>query len=286
MNVSVRPVGTKELGAKIEIKNMNSFSGVRRALEYEIPRQIEIVKRGGKLVQSTRRWDDLAGMTEEMRTKEDAHDYRYFPDPDLLPLKVDLAWVDRVRKNLPELPLMKMRRFVTEYQIPDYDAHILTQTRPLSEFYEDVAKKTGNAKAASNWIMGDLMRILNDQKKEIQNSPVSSVQLIDLIKSIDSGQISGKIAKGIFEEIAQGNADGQSVAEIIKKNNLVQVTDTKAIETVIDKVIAANAAQVEQYRAGKDKVFGFFVGQVMKEMKGQGAPNIVNEILKKKLKGE
>jgi aspartyl-tRNA(Asn)/glutamyl-tRNA(Gln) amidotransferase subunit B len=222
-----------------------------------------------------------------MRAKEEAHDYRYFPDPDLLPLKVDSKWVEKVKKTLPELPLAKLHRFVNDYKIPEYDAAILTQTRPLAEFYEDVAESSKNPKSASNWIMGDLMRILNDQKKEISASPVSAKQLSDIIKDIDGGKISGKIGKTIFEQLATWkNGPSPSVEQIIKDQGLVQVTDTKAIEGAIDRIIAANMGQVEQYRAGKDKVFGFFVGQVMKEMKGQGAPQIINDILKKKLKGD
>jgi aspartyl-tRNA(Asn)/glutamyl-tRNA(Gln) amidotransferase subunit B len=285
-NVSVRKVGEPKFGTRVELKNINSFRFVEKAIDYEIGRQIDLIEQGGKVSQETRLYDPDKNRTFTMRAKEEAHDYRYFPDPDLLPLKIDRPWVDRVKLDLPELPLAKLRRFVKDYQIPEYDAQILTQTRPLSEFYEEVATSSKNPKAASNWVMGDLMRVLNEQKKDIVDSPVERRHLIDLIKSIDGGVISGKIAKTIFEEISGGKAPGLSVAEIIKKNNLVQVTDTKAIEIVIDKVIAANGGQVEQYRAGKEKLFGFFVGQVMKEMKGQGAPNVINDLLKKKLKGE
>jgi aspartyl-tRNA(Asn)/glutamyl-tRNA(Gln) amidotransferase subunit B len=285
-NVSVRPVGQAKFGTKVELKNINSFRFVEKAIEFEIGRQIDMIEQGQKIAQETRLYDPDKNRTVSMRSKEEAHDYRYFPDPDLLALTVDRAWVDRIRTTLPELPLQKMRRFVTQYGLPEYDANILTQSRALAEFYEDVVKQSGNAKSASNWVMSELLRVLNDQKKEITDSPVSATQLADLIKNIDSGKISGKIAKGIFEELSQGKNTGESIEGFIKKNNLVQVTDTKAIETVIDKIMAANTAQVEQYRAGKEKVFGFFVGQVMKEMKGQGAPNVVNDLLKKKLKGE
>lgn len=285
-NVSVRRFGEKKFGTRVELKNINSFRFVEKAIDFEIGRQIDLVEQGQQVVQETRLYDPDKNRTVSMRSKEEAHDYRYFPDPDLLPLKVGREWVDAIRGRLPELPLAKLHRFVSEYKIPEYDAHILTQTRPLSEFYEEVAKNSGNPKAASNWVMGDLMRILNDQKKDITQTPVSAKQLTDLIKFIDSGKISGKIAKTIFEDIATGKEPGLEVEEIIKKNNLVQVTDTKAIEAAIDKIMAANGGQVEQYRAGKEKVFGFFVGQVMKEMKGQGAPQVVNDILKKKLKGE
>jgi aspartyl-tRNA(Asn)/glutamyl-tRNA(Gln) amidotransferase subunit B len=285
-NVSVRPVGQAKFGTKVELKNINSFRFVEKAIEFEIGRQIDMIEQGQKIAQETRLYDPDKNRTVSMRSKEEAHDYRYFPDPDLLALTVDRAWVDRIRTTLPELPLQKMRRFVTQYGLPEYDANILTQSRALAEFYEDVVKQSGNAKSASNWVMSELLRVLNDQKKEITDSPVSATQRADLIKNIDSGKISGKIAKGIFEELSQGKNTGESIDGFIKKNNLVQVTDTKAIETVIDKIMAANTAQVEQYRAGKEKVFGFFVGQVMKEMKGQGAPNVVNDLLKKKLRGE
>jgi aspartyl-tRNA(Asn)/glutamyl-tRNA(Gln) amidotransferase subunit B len=285
-NVSVRPVGQKAFGTRVELKNINSFRFVEKAIEYEIGRQIDAIEQGQKISQETRLYDPDKNRTMPMRSKEEAHDYRYFPDPDLLTLTVDRAWVEKVKARLPELPLQKLRRFVSEYQIPEYDAQILTTSRPLAEFYEDVVKQGGNPKAASNWIMGDLLRILNELKLEIIQSPVSTTHLADLLKNIDGGKISGKIAKTIFEDIAHKKYEGLSVEEIIKKNNLTQVTDTKAIESVIDKIMAANQGQVDQYRAGKEKVFGFFVGQVMKEMKGQGSPSVVNDLLKKKLKGD
>jgi aspartyl-tRNA(Asn)/glutamyl-tRNA(Gln) amidotransferase subunit B len=286
-NVSIRKVGAPKFGTRVELKNINSFRFVEKAIDFEIARQIDLVEQGQKVVQETRLYDPDKNRTVTMRAKEEAHDYRYFPDPDLLPLKVDSKWVEKVKKTLPELPLAKLHRFVNDYKIPEYDAAILTQTRPLAEFYEDVAESSKNPKSASNWIMGDLMRILNDQKKEISASPVSAKQLSDIIKDIDGGKISGKIGKTIFEQLATWkNGPSPSVEQIIKDQGLVQVTDTKAIEGAIDRIIAANMGQVEQYRAGKDKVFGFFVGQVMKEMKGQGAPQIINDILKKKLKGD
>jgi aspartyl-tRNA(Asn)/glutamyl-tRNA(Gln) amidotransferase subunit B len=285
-NVSVRPVGQEKFGTRVELKNINSFRFVEKAIDYEIGRQIDLIEQGQKVSQETRLYDPDKNRTLSMRSKEEAHDYRYFPDPDLLPLKIDSKWVEGIRKNLPELPLAKLHRFVASYKIPAYDAAILTQTRPLSEFYEEVAKSSGNPKAASNWIMGDLLRVINEQKKDITTTPVSAKQISDLIKLIDGGQISGKIAKTIFEDIATGKYTGQDVGKIVKDNNLVQVTDNKAIEAAIDRIIAANMGQVEQYRAGKEKVFGFFVGQVMKEMKGQGAPQLINDLLKKKLKGE
>jgi aspartyl-tRNA(Asn)/glutamyl-tRNA(Gln) amidotransferase subunit B len=283
-NVSVRPVGQKEFGLRVELKNINSFRFVEKAIDYEIGRQVDLIEQGQKVVQETRLYDPDKNRTVSMRSKEDAHDYRYFPEPDLLPVSIDSKWIEETKKRLPELPLAKLRRFVSDYKIPEYDAEILTQTRPLSEFYEEAAKSSGNPKASSNWIMGDLMRILNEQKKEITTSPVSASQIASLIKLIDGGQISGKIAKTIFEDIAGGKYQDEAIEDIVKKNNLGQVTDSSAIESVIDRIMTANMGQVEQYRAGKEKVFGFFVGQVMKEMKGQGAPQIVNELLLKKLK--
>lgn len=285
-NVSVRPKGQKTLGTKVELKNINSFRFVEKAIEFEIGRQVDLIEQGQKIAQETRLYDPDKNRTMSMRSKEEAHDYRYFPDPDLLPLTVATDWIEKVKKHLPELPLAKMKRFTTQYGIPEYDAEILTQSRAMSEYYENVVSRGASPKAASNWIMSELLRVLNEKKKEITESPISVEQLGDLIKAIEGGQISGKIAKGIFEDIVNLKFVGLSIAEIIKKNNLVQVTDTKAIEAVIDKVIAANGEQVNQFRSGKDKVFGFFVGQVMKEMKGQGAPQMINDLLRKKLKGD
>ncbi len=285
-NVSVRKKGAEKFGTRVEIKNINSFRFVEKAIEYEMGRQIDLIELGEKIVQETRLYDPDKNRTVSMRSKEEAHDYRYFSDPDLLPIKVDAAWIEGIRKTMPELPLQKMRRFTKEYGLPAYDADLLTQSRPMAEYFEIVAEKTKNPKAASNWVMGDLLRILNEQKKEITQSPVSSQLLADLIINIDGSKISGKIAKTIFEDLAQGKYSGKSINEIIAENGLAQVTDTKAIETIIDKIIAANPGQVEQFRSGKDKLFGFFVGQVMKEMKGQGNPQVINDILNKKLKGE
>lgn len=285
-NVSVRKKGDTKFGTRVEIKNINSFRFVEKAIEYEAGRQVDLIETGQKVVQETRLYDPDKNRTQSMRSKEEAHDYRYFPDPDLLPIRVENAWVESVKKTLPELPLQKMNRFMNQYGLPQYDSEILTGSKPMALYFEQVAEKSKNPKAASNWVMGELLRVLNDQKKEIEQSPITSLQLADLILNIDSAKISGKIAKTIFEDLSLGKYQGLSIDEIISKNNLAQVTDTKAIEVVIDKIISANAEQVAQYRSGKDKVFGFFVGQVMKEMKGQGNPQIVNDILKKKLKGE
>lgn len=283
-NVSVRKKGETKFGTRVEIKNINSFRFVEKAIQYEMGRQIDLIEQGEKVVQETRLYDPDKNRTMSMRSKEEAHDYRYFPDPDLLPLYVSADWVQKIKSHQPELPLEKMKRFISEYNLPAYDADILVQSKEMASFFEDVSKKSKNPKAASNWIMGDLLRILNEKKVEISHSPIGSQALADIILSIDSGKISGKIAKTIFEDMAQGRTGKMSVAEIIDKKGLTQVTDTSTIEAVIDKIIAANAGQVEQYRAGKEKVFGFFVGQTMKEMKGQGNPQVINDILKNKLK--
>ncbi|MCC6276991.1 MAG: Asp-tRNA(Asn)/Glu-tRNA(Gln) amidotransferase subunit GatB [Oligoflexia bacterium] len=285
-NVSVRTRGAEKFGTKVELKNINSFRFVEKAIEYEIGRQIDLIEQGQKIVQETRLYDPDKNRTVGMRSKEEAHDYRYFPDPDLLPLRLSDEWIDGVRKQLPELPYEKMNRFATQFGLPRYDAQILTQSRDLAQYFETAVKRSNNPKGTSNWIMSELLRVLNDQKKEVADSPVNADQLGDLVRLIDQGQMSGKIAKGIFEDLAAGKFSNKTVEQIVKENGLVQVTDTKAIEAVIDKIIAANAGQVEQYRSGKDKLFGFFVGQVMKEMKGQGSPTVVNDLLKKKLKGE
>lgn len=285
-NVSVRKKGETKFGTRVEIKNINSFRFVEKAIEYEAGRQIDLIEQGEKIVQETRLYDPDKNRTISMRSKEEAQEYRYFPEPDLLPLTVDSKWVEAVKSKMPELPLQKMHRFMKEYNLPAYDSEILTQTRAMGEFFEEVARKSKNPKAASNWVMGDLLRILNDKKLEINQSPISATQIADLILNIDSAKISGKIAKGIFEDLASGKYGNEKVEDIISKNGLAQVTDTKAIESVIDKIIGANAGQVEQFRSGKEKVFGFFVGQVMKEMKGQGNPQVINDILRKKLKGE
>jgi aspartyl-tRNA(Asn)/glutamyl-tRNA(Gln) amidotransferase subunit B len=276
-------VGAEKFGTKVEIKNINSFRFIEKAVEYEIGRQVDMIERGEKIAQETRLYDPDKNRTVSMRSKEEAHDYRYFPDPDLLPLTVDGAWVEKVRKQLPELPLQKLRRFVTDYKIPEYDAAIMTQSRPLAEYYEEVVRVSGNPKTSSNWVMTELMRVLNDKGLDILKSPVNAADLGKLVKLIDAGTISGKIAKTVFEEMVANPRDPEL---IVKEKGLVQVSDPKTIEAVIDKIMAANAGQVEQYRAGREKVFGFFVGQVMKEMKGQGAPQLVNDLLLKKLKGE
>ncbi len=281
-NVSVRKKGDTKLGTRTEIKNVNSFRFVEKAIDYEIQRQIASIESGERIVQETRLYDSTKNRTFTMRSKEEAHDYRYFPDPDLLPLVFDSSWTDQIRAKLPELPREKATRFQTQYGLPEYDALVLTQERGVSEYFEAVAKICGNAKAASNWVMVELMRELKETDKSIEAQPIKSNQLGDLILLIDKGTISGKIAKSVFAEMW---ASGGNPADIIKAKGLVQISDTGALEKIIADVIAASPGQVAEYRSGKEKLFGFFVGQVMKASKGQANPDLVNQILKEKLKG-
>ena len=281
-NVSVRRRGTEKLGTKVEIKNINSFRFIEKAIDHEVQRQIDCLESGEKILQETRLYDPDKNRTFSMRSKEEAHDYRYFPDPDLLPLHADSAWVQGLRGSLPELPLPRAQRFVQQYQLPEYDAGILTQERELADYFENVAKTCGNAKAASNWVMTELMRELGGAKKSVVESPIDAMDLGRLIAQIEQGKISGKIAKVVFAEMWQ---TGASAEEIIQKKGLVQINDASALESIIEQVIAAHPAQVAEYRGGREKVFGFFVGQAMKATKGQANPDLLNEILKKKLQG-
>ena len=283
-NVSLRPVGQEQLGTRAEIKNVNSFRFVKQAIEYEIERQADLLDSGGKVVQETRLFDAQTGMTRSMRGKEEAHDYRYFPDPDLVPLEIDAAWIEAERALLPELPDARRARYQAELGLSAYDAEVLTAERPLADFFEDcVALLPGQAKSIANWVMGELTRKLNDGGLSITASPVTPARLTALLKLIEAGTISGKIAKTVFDEMW---ATGQEPARIVEEQGLVQVSDTGAIEQLVDEILAANAAQVAQYRGGNEKVFGFFVGQVMKASKGKANPALVNELLKSKLSGE
>ncbi len=281
-NVSVRPMGQEEYGTRAELKNLNSFRFVEKAINLEVERQIEVIEDGGKVVQETRLYDADNHETRAMRSKEEANDYRYFPDPDLLPVIIDEETIDAVRDTLPELPDARQQRFVSEHGLSDYDAEVLTSSREQADFYETVVKAAGGeAKICANWVMVDLAGALNKASQEFTNSPVSAEQLGGLVKRIADKTISGKIAKQVFEAMFAGEGDADS---IIESKGLKQVTDTGAIEKVVDEIIANNPQQVEQYRSGKDKVFGFFVGQVMKAMQGKANPAQVNELLKEKLK--
>ncbi|MGE0080863.1 MAG: Asp-tRNA(Asn)/Glu-tRNA(Gln) amidotransferase subunit GatB [Thiohalomonadaceae bacterium] len=282
-NVSVRPKGQKEFGTRAEIKNLNSFRFVERAIEYEIDRQIALIESGGKVVQETRLYDPDKGETRSMRAKEEANDYRYFPDPDLLPLEIDAAFLEEVRATLPELPDAKKQRFMSQYGLNAYDAGVLTATRETADYYEAVVKAAGgDPKIAANWVMGELSAALNASNKEITESPVSADMLAGMLRRMADNTISGKIAKEVFEAMWNGEGDADT---IIEKKGLKQITDTGAIEKVIDEIIAANPDNVAAYRSGKDKLFGFFVGQVMKATGGKANPGQVNELLKKKLAG-
>ncbi len=280
-NVSVRPKGQKEFGTRAELKNLNSFRFVERAIDFEIERQIAVIEGGGEVVQETRLYDADKGETRSMRSKEEANDYRYFPDPDLLPLELDRVFVEDVRKTLPELPDEKRERFVTHYGLSSYDAGVLTASREIGDFYEAVVKVAGgDPKTAANWVMGDLSAFLNKHGKDIGESPVSAEMLGGMLKRIADNTISGKIAKDVFEAMWNGEGDADAV---IESKGLKQITDTGAIEGIIDQVIADNPKQVEQYRGGKDKLLGFFVGQVMKASKGKANPQQVNDLLKEKI---
>jgi len=281
-NVSVRRKGAP-LGTRTELKNINSFRFVERAINYEVERQITLIESGGKVVQETRLYDPNKNETRSMRSKEEAHDYRYFPDPDLLPLIITDEEIEQVRANLPELPQQKRQRFMDQFGLSIYDATVLVSTREMANYFESVVKESGDQpKLAANWIMGELSAALNKDNLEITDSPVSAAELGKLILRIADNTISGKIAKTIFE--AMWNKEGD-VDSIIEKHGLKQVTDTGAIEALVDKIIAANPQQLADYRAGKEKLFGFFVGQAMKESGGKMNPQQLNEILKKKLQG-
>jgi aspartyl-tRNA(Asn)/glutamyl-tRNA(Gln) amidotransferase subunit B len=279
-NISMRPVEQKGFGVKTEIKNLNSFKFVEKALEYEIERQKKILDEGGKIVQETRLWNSERGITESMRTKEEAHDYRYFPEPDLVPIIVDQRWVDDIKKSLPELPDTKRQRFVTEYGLPEYDADLLTSEKPLADWFEEAVQLGGQPKAVSNWIMVELMRLLNEENKSVEECPLKPKQLADMLQLIDKGTISGKIAKTVFEEMYKTGKDAES---IVKEKGLVQISDAGEIEKIVDEVIAKHPKEVERFKTGEEKLLGFFVGHVMKLTKGKANPQMVNELLKKKL---
>jgi len=281
-NVSVRPEGQKAFGTRTELKNMNSFRHVELALEYEIKRQISLLEDGEQIAQETRLWDVDEGITASMRGKEEAHDYRYFPDPDLVPVKIDESWIGHIRESLPELPSEKRERFVKQYSIPEYDAAIITSTKPLSIYYEESVRIFPEPKTVSNWIMGDLLRELKRDEREIDQCPVTPSHLAKMLSMIKDGTISGKIAKDVFEEMYR---TGEEPSKIVQEKGWIQILDKGEIERAIEKAMQANPKQVQDYRKGKEKLFGFFVGEVMKETKGKANPKLLNELLKEKLKG-
>jgi aspartyl-tRNA(Asn)/glutamyl-tRNA(Gln) amidotransferase subunit B len=301
VNVSVRPVGSQKLGAKIEIKNMNSFSGVRRALEYEIPRQIDVVSQGGKLIQSTRRWDDATGVTEEMRTKEHAHDYRYFPEPDMMPLAPTDAWLAEVRKQIVELPLARKQRFMRDYTLPAADAEAFKNDVALGDYFEPLAKKSGHPKAVANWVINNLRAKLtetNEREKAgqsalglepaglqlttLQDLKFPPAALLELVALVEAKTISSAAAQQVFAEMFD---TGQDPAAIVREKGLAQVSDTGAIEKLCDDSIAANPNPVADYKAGKQAALNALKGYVMKLSKGKANPALVGEILERKLKG-
>lgn len=280
-NVSVRPAGSSEFGTKVEIKNLNSFRFLQKALDYEIGRQTEVLEGSGRIVQETRLWDEVQGRTFSMRTKEEAHDYRYFPEPDLPPLRLPLPWIEQIRAALPELPAAKLDRFMQGYLLPADDAILLTAEAGTAEYFEECARLSGNARGAANWIMGELTYALKTAGIGIERCPVSASSLAGLIRLVDSGGVSGKIAKTVFEEMFR---TGEPPASVVPKLGLSQISDERALCEVIEKVKAANPNQLAQYRAGKEKLFGYFAGQVMKETRGQANPGILNDLLKRLLK--
>jgi len=279
-NVSIRLKGETKLGTKTEVKNMNSFRNVEKAINVEIERQIEILENGGTIVQQTLLWDADLEDVFPMRSKEEAHDYRYFPEPDLMPVHVSDEWKGEIAKRLPELPEAKLNRFISEYNLPKYDAEILTSNRAIADFYERVISVTKDFKSASNWVMGEVLKVVNEEKISISDFPISPENIGKLIELINDDTISGKIAKDVFPEMLKNN---EAPAKIVKEKNLVQITDTSALEKIIDEVINNNEPQVKQYLNGKDSVIGFFVGQVMRASQGKANPKSVNELLKSKL---
>jgi aspartyl-tRNA(Asn)/glutamyl-tRNA(Gln) amidotransferase subunit B len=279
-NVSIRPKGSSGLGTRTELKNLNSFRFVEKAIEYEINRQKEALLDGGAIVQETRLWDQSRNRTVSMRGKEEAHDYRYFPDPDLLPLIIDEDWIGRVRRSLPELPDARRARFIEQYGLPAYDAGVLTMERELADYFEECLAVFPQPKPVSNWIMGSLLGLLNARGITIDQSPIPAAGLAELLKLVEEGAISGRSAKTVFDEMA---ASGKTARAIVQEKGLAQISDALAIESVVHEVLAQNPAEVGAYRGGKTKLMGFFVGEVMKATRGQANPKTVNELLKKSL---
>ena len=281
VNVSVRKVGDKKLGTRCEIKNVNSIKFMQMAIEYESNRQVEMLDEGKKIDQETRLFDTKKNETRSMRSKEDAHDYRYFPDPDLLPLKIEQKLIDDLKKTLPELPDNKKERFINDYGLNSYEANVLVSEKDISDYYEEVAKLS-DKKLAATWMMGDLFAMLNDKGLNISNSPISAKNFAELVRSIKSGEISGRIAKEVFEIMIES---GENPKKIIESKGMKQQSDPKELEKIINEILTKNKDKVDQYKSGKEKLFGFFVGQVMKQSGGKANPQLTNEILKKLLKG-
>jgi aspartyl-tRNA(Asn)/glutamyl-tRNA(Gln) amidotransferase subunit B len=281
-NISLRPKGEKEFGTKAELKNMNSFKGVKEALDYEVARQSKVLAEGKEIVQETRLWEVKKGISISMRSKEEAQDYRYFPEPDLVPLTIGKEWVAKIKESLPELPEARERRFISQYKIPEYDAGILTSSKSLADYFEECARLYPKPKVASNWIMGELLGNLKVSNREIEDCPVTPGHLAEMLKLIDKGTISGKIAKEVFAEMFK---TGKRAEEIVREKGLTQITSEEEISEVVEKIIKENPKAVEEYREGKEKALGHLVGQVMRLTRGKANPQLANKLLKERLKG-
>jgi aspartyl-tRNA(Asn)/glutamyl-tRNA(Gln) amidotransferase subunit B len=279
-NLSLRPLGQKEFGTKVELKNINSFKFVKDAIEYEIKRQTKVLNEGGKVSQETRLWNLDRGETVVMRSKEEAHDYRYFPDPDLVPLKLEKEWIESCRKHVTELPAVRLQRFVREFALSEYDAGVLTASKSVADYFESCVKLFNEPKTVSNWVMGELTRELNNSGTDASDSPVSPERLVGLLRMVDKGTVSLKVAREIFPEVY---SSGKTPEQIVQEKGLIQVSDEGALDTIIDEVLAKNPTQVAQFKEGKQQVLGFLVGQVMKASSGKANPGKVNELLKRKL---
>ena len=279
-NISLRLPGATVLGTKAEIKNLNSFKAVQKGLEYEIDRQVEVLDEGGRILQETRSWDDARGITMSLRSKEQAHDYRYFPEPDLVPIVVDSTWVEDIRSKLPELPDARQARLIKDYELSSYDALVITASRGMAEYFDAVVASGADAKAAANWLMGEVSKHLNAVSQCIEECPVAPQQLADLISLLAKGTISGKIAKTVFEEMWASGIDAEI---IVKKHGMVQISDEGEMIAVVEAIIAANPQSVADYQAGKERAMGFLVGQIMKETKGRANPELVNRLLRERM---
>ncbi|MEN3027927.1 MAG: Asp-tRNA(Asn)/Glu-tRNA(Gln) amidotransferase subunit GatB, partial [Aquificaceae bacterium] len=283
INLSIRPKGSKELGTRVEIKNVNSFKFVQKAIESEMERQIKLVLSGEKVVQETRTFDPSTGLTHPMRSKEEAEDYRYFPDPDLLPLIVSPDWVEEIRKGMPELPAQRLERFLKEYRLEEYSARVLTENKELGDFFEEALKHYGEEpRLTANWLLNDLLGQLAEVGRDIESSPVSTESLAELVKLIREGVLSSRLAKEVLKEMV---ATGKGALQVVEEKGLRQVSDEDAIRRLIEEVLQENHREAERFRAGEEKVFGFLVGQVMKKAKGKANPQLVNSLLKKMLTG-
>jgi aspartyl-tRNA(Asn)/glutamyl-tRNA(Gln) amidotransferase subunit B len=279
-NISIRLVGEKELGTKAEIKNMNSFRAMQRAIEYEVERQVELVESGGRVVQETRLWNEASGTTESMRSKEEAHDYRYFPEPDLLPFEIDQEWIDRIKATMPELPEQKRTRYKKDYDISEQDAIIIVDSIEMAKFFDKAAELTGNIKSVINWLLGDITAYLKENKISVQDTKLTPESLVEMVNLIDKGTISNNIAKKIIVTLLE---KGGSPENIVKEQGLSVISDEGAIKDIVIKVLAANEDAVQKYKSGKTQLLGFFVGQIMKETKGKAQPETVNKLVKEEL---